>query len=591
MANLIGGNTTGINMWDWNQWGFDTLTAATDSLYEYETPGGNTVQLIGSDFTYGKNNVPAGGTVQVLAIFDNMGNQIASLVLGDAPLADVIANNLHDFWRVLLDGDDQISGGHLADTLEGFDGNDFIFGGGGADNINGGEDDDTIDGGNGDDYVDGANGNDTIFFDAEDGNDIIEGGLGDDTVVHRGLDTGWPDFIHIEKAPVPFQALVAQPFELFAQSSLLKQFVGARAADKLAAPKIDDGEDLGRIIGSKKTTHDGEAEYGDILMRVGSTHSSGQPDEPERTEAIIREVEQIEVIGRDGNDNLYVENLSGTLLESGHVFYDGGAGDDDLLAGTTTTDITYLWNWIEDEGDAGRGDVEFGSGTNDVFHLLDETDDGRAVTLDAGPDHIDLWEGISGFGISPDIQIWNAEILDLDFGGGTDSLIIEHDLSSVYGGVIDVNFGDGDALLDVYDHTSRIEATGGNGHNAFFSGDGDDLLIGGASYDDIFGGGGDDEIYGGALDDDIGGGQGNDTIEGGSGADRFFFEENSGTDTITDYEAGVDVLDFLAYGGIEQDDLEISQNGADTHVTTTTGDTVILQGVQSASLDAVDFLL
>ena len=61
MANLIGGNTVGINMWDWNQWGFDTLTTATDSLYEYETPGGNTVQLIGSDFTYGKYNIPVGG--------------------------------------------------------------------------------------------------------------------------------------------------------------------------------------------------------------------------------------------------------------------------------------------------------------------------------------------------------------------------------------------------------------------------------------------------------------------------------------------------------------------------------------------------
>ena len=619
MANLIGGSTVGINMWNWNQWGFDTLTSATDSVYEYETPGGNTVQLIGSGFVYGEDDLPIGGTVEVLSILDEFGNQVASLVLGSAPLADVIANNLHDFWRVLMDGDDQISGGHLADTLEGFDGNDNIYGGGGDDNINGGDGNDTIDGGNGDDYVDGGNGDDTIFFDAEDGNDIIEGGLGNDTVVHRGLNSDWPDFIYIEKAPSAFQALVTEPFELYAQSSLLKQFDGTRSYEKLvtsteddggdvdgligaelfdgtrsfdkfATPVEDDGGDGGGLIGGKKVLS-GQPEYDDVLLRAGSFTGTGQPDEPDRTEATISEVEQIEVLGRDGNDNLFVEDLSGTLLENGHIFYDGGAGDDDLSAASTTTDITYLWNWIEGEGDAGKGDVEFGSGTNDVFHFLDETDDGHVITLDAGGNHVELWEGVSGFGVSPDIQIWNAEVLDFDFGGGDDAFIVEHDLSSVYGGVLDVNFGDGDALLDIYDHTGRVEATGGNGHNAFFSGDGDDLLIGGDSFDDIFGGAGADEIYGGGADDDIGGGEGDDTIEGGDGADRFFFEANSGTDTITDYEAGVDVLDFLAYGGIELGDLSISQNGADTHITTSTGDTVILQGVQSTSLDAVDFLL
>ncbi len=604
MANLIGGNTVGINMWDWNQWGFDTLTSATESLYEYETPGGNTVQLIGSDFTYGKYGAPVGGTVQVLAIFDDVGNQIASMVLGDAPLADVIANNLHDFWRVLLDGDDQISGGHLSDTLEGFDGDDFISGGGGDDNINGGEGNDIIDGDNGDDYVDGGNGDDTIFFDAEDGNDIIEGGLGNDTVVHRGLDSEWPDFIYIEKAPAQFEAMVAQqvmqyaqpelqfgqPVHQLAQGAQFKQAEFARPMDKLATPENDDGGNDGRIIGSKTWTSGAEPEYGDIQMRVGSFTGTGQPDEPDRTQATIREVEQIEVLGRDGNDQLYVENLNGTLLENGHVFFDGGAGDDDLHAAETTTDITYLWNWLEGQGDAGKGDVRFGSSTNDTFHFLDETDDGHTLQFDAGGDHVELWEGVSGFGVSPDIQIWDAEFLDFDFGGGDDAFIVDHDLSGVYGGVLDIDFGDGTALLDIYDHTGRIEATGGNGHNAFFSGAGDDLLIGGASFDDIFGGAGDDEIYGGAEGDDIGGGEGNDLIEGGSGADRFFFEENSGTDTITDYEVGTDVLDFLAYGGIDQNDLVISQNGADTHITTTTGDTVILQEVQSASLSAVDFL-
>ena len=611
MANLTGANTEGLNIWDWNQWGFDHLVSATGSVYEYETPAGYSVVITGSGFTYDKSGDPLSGTVETVSIYDDFGNQIASLVLGDAPLTDLVANNFHDFWSVLLAGDDILALGGQDDTVSAHDGDDIVFGGAGDDNIFGGEGNDIIDGDGGDDYVNAGNGDDTIYFDAEEGNDIIEGGLGNDTVVHRGLNGDWPDFIYIEKASEALE-IVEQPvdfepaYQFFAgQDSSEIQSLGTRQTDPFKAfaveepegetfgYKVDEGRDTdGTFGGSKTIGHDGPEEYDDVQIRAGSFTNTDDPQEPDRTKATIREVEQIEVLGRDGNDNLYVDNLAGTLLENGHITFDGGAGEDDLHAGSTTTAVTYQWRWVEGEGDAGKGNVDFGSNTQDVFHFIDETNDGHRLSLGENGADVEIWEGISGYGVDEDISINGAEFLDFDFGGGDDDFIVDFDLSGVYSGVLDVNFGEGDALLDAGAHTGRIEAIGGDDHNAFFSGSGDDLLVGGASYDDIFGGDGDDEIIAGAGDDDIGGGEGNDTIEGGAGFDRFFFEENSGTDMIIDFEDGIDILDYTGFGGtIEYADLTINQLGDDTYISGPGGETVILQGVQAATIDNSDFLI
>lgn len=592
MANLIGGLFEGINVWDWNQWGFDHVISSTDTVYEYDTPAGNTVQLIGSGFAYDKSGDPLAGTVTAVVILDDMGNQIASLVLGNASLADMIANNFHDFWRELLSGDDQITTGWQADTINGFDGNDYIHGGGGDDNINGGDGNDNLNGGLGDDFIEGGLGDDTITFNAIQGDDTIDGGAGHDTVVHNGLNGDWPDHIHIEKAPQMMQMLQHESAQ-FLQAKAVGQLLGTRSTGELGyAVKDAPGDDNG-IIGGKKVLSGGPATYDDVLLRAGSVTGTGDPMEPDRTEATISGVEEIRVYGHDGNDTLWVDDLSGTLLENGHVFFDGGDGDDNLNGAASSTSMTYLWHWIQGEGDPGDGDVNFGSANDDLFHFLDDTVDGHRITLDAFGSDIRLWEGPSGFGITPDIRISNAEFLDFDFGGGDDEFYTDTDLTAVYGGVLDITFGEGDADLDTQSHSGRIEVIGGTGHNAFFAGGGDDLLIGGDQHDDIFGGAGADEINGLGGDDDIGGREGDDTLTGGEGGDRFFFEAGSGTDTITDFEAGLagnDVLDFLAYGAIDQNDLDISQVGADTHITTSTGDTVILANVLTTDLDDGDFL-
>ena len=53
-----------------------------------------------------------------------------------------------------------------------------------------------------------------------------------------------------------------------------------------------------------------------------------------------------------------------------------------------------------------------------------------------------------------------------------------------------------------------------------------------------------DKLIGGDGSDDLYGGQGNDELFGGSGQDIFWFAPGEGTDTVYDYQPGVDLIGF-----------------------------------------------
>jgi Ca2+-binding RTX toxin-like protein len=54
-----------------------------------------------------------------------------------------------------------------------------------------------------------------------------------------------------------------------------------------------------------------------------------------------------------------------------------------------------------------------------------------------------------------------------------------------------------------------------------------------------------DVVRGGGGDDALAGGNGNDRLRGAEGADTFVFDDMSeGSDTILDFEAGLDRVDF-----------------------------------------------
>lgn len=80
-------------------------------------------------------------------------------------------------------------------------------------------------------------------------------------------------------------------------------------------------------------------------------------------------------------------------------------------------------------------------------------------------------------------------------------------------------------------------------------GQGRDLIVGNGVANRIDGQGGSDVLQGGAGDDTLIGGLGNDTLSGGGDKDVFVFAKDGSTDTITDFQTGIDKIDLSAVVG------------------------------------------
>ncbi len=93
---------------------------------------------------------------------------------------------------------------------------------------------------------------------------------------------------------------------------------------------------------------------------------------------------------------------------------------------------------------------------------------------------------------------------------------------------------DGDIIDGADGLDDNIQGMGGN--DTINAGQGNDTIDGGSGNDTIDGGSGNDTIDGGSGNDTIIGGGGDDTLTGGGGND--IFSEQSGVDTITDFNVG-----------------------------------------------------
>ena len=110
----------------------------------------------------------------------------------------------------------------------------------------------------------------------------------------------------------------------------------------------------------------------------------------------------------------------------------------------------------------------------------------------------------------------------------------------------------------------------------------------------VGGGAIDDTLVGSAIADLISGLGGNDTLTGGAGSDTFFFSPGSGADTITDFMAGVDMIDLRGFAGMGYASLadvssHSTQTGADLIIDMGGTNSIQLTGVNLASLHAADF--
>jgi hypothetical protein len=121
-------------------------------------------------------------------------------------------------------------------------------------------------------------------------------------------------------------------------------------------------------------------------------------------------------------------------------------------------------------------------------------------------------------------------------------------------------------------------------------GAGDDLVDGTEGNDKLLGNWGNDILVGGEGNDLLAGGFGNDLLVGGAGSDRFLLVSNLESDTIADFESGVDAL--ALFGTLTFGQLEITQSNDDTLISVTgTGEVLAtLTGVQANLLTAADFI-
>ncbi len=117
-----------------------------------------------------------------------------------------------------------------------------------------------------------------------------------------------------------------------------------------------------------------------------------------------------------------------------------------------------------------------------------------------------------------------------------------------------------------------------------------------AGNDALIGTAGNDKVVGGAGNDFLRGAFGKDSLTGGTGADTFVVEADTGTDTITDFNAAEGDRIALS-GGLTFGRLTFAQgigaNATDTLISQTGSSNVlaVLNGVQESSLTATDFTI
>lgn len=163
------------------------------------------------------------------------------------------------------------------------------------------------------------------------------------------------------------------------------------------------------------------------------------------------------------------------------------------------------------------------------------------------------------------------------------------------------NGGNGADML--FGLPGTIDIIAGNaGNDTIYGYEMDDFLLGGAGNDTVwggddndivYGGAGNDLLYGEAGNDRIAGDKGTDTLSGGTGADVFLFTRRFGQDTITDFEDGVDQLQFAknVFANTAAVLSSASQVGDDVVIQTALGDTVTLLNFLLSNLDASDIII
>ncbi|MCB0969415.1 MAG: calcium-binding protein, partial [Ilumatobacter sp.] len=421
-----------------------------------------------------------------------------------------------------------------------------------ADYIAGGGGNDTITAGYGDDIVHGAAGNDAIIGGF--GDDNLYGGLDNDTLTGAAGDD--------------------QLFGSHGDDTLY----GGGDADELTGGVGGDYLDGGDGVDEARYT---TSSVGVTVDLLNGTASGG--------DAAGDTLVDIENLFGSGNDDTFIGDAGSNSLNgfNGNDILQGGAGADILFGGYGSDTADYSDSSVAVDVRLHTSTGVGGTADGDTLLAMENV---------IGSDYGDFIQGMNGTNVltggdgNDTLNGLNGN--DTLYGGEGEDVLIGgkgYDVLDGGGGIDTARYTNSDGLIRINLETGF---TSGAGH-AF----GDTLVsienIVGSIYNDVITGDANTNVLDGYNGNDkLDGGEGDDTLTGGTGNDTFVFTKVLfGDDVITDFDDGVDMLDFTALG-LDETDFTIAQAGADTVLTLISdpGQTVTLLGVTATTIDASDFV-
>lgn len=267
----------------------------------------------------------------------------------------------------------------------------------------------------------------------------------------------------------------------------------------------------------------------------------------------------VNIVNNTFSNNFSEEQGSAITVENGSVLELSNS----IVWGNSSTEEgeqVYTKNEVEN----------FEESTATVSYTLVEEGFSGENNLEDDPEFVDLENGDYRLNSdSPALDVGDNDLVNVDVDLDGNSRIINeivdlgaYEFSSTAN---EIRGTDGDDSLVggsdndlILGFEGRDTLTGGGGNdtidggpsNNFLSGGpGNDSLTGGSARDLLRGGLGDDTLNGDTANDILSGDGGNDVIIGGEGSDRFEFNSpEEGTDTITDFESGNDLISISVEG-------------------------------------------
>ena len=512
-------------------------------------------------------------------------------------------------------------------------GNDNLIGTASNDDIYALQGDDIIEGGLGDDNLYGAQGSDTYYYSSGDGNDYIDDEDGSTTSIDRlvfrdinpndvrlsiiggndllitiiatGETVRLDEQFYSPATGYGFEEIVFADGTIWDRSIIRVKVIEHAQTDgddTINGTKSDDVFEGGLGDDSLYGSHGSDTYY----------YSSGDgndyiDDEDGSTTSIDRLVfrdinpndVRLSIIG--GNDLLITIIATGETVRLDEQFYSPatGYGFEEIVFADGT-----IWDRIDIA-------AQIIIGTS-LAEVLNGTANNDTISGLAGDDILNGNDG-------NDLLIGGEGADSLDGGAGIDTASYEDSTSGVYVHMLDHAQNTGDALGDTYnsienlkgsDYDDTLIAT--DDDNFIWADEGDDIVLGLEGDDTIYGGAGDDQLYGNEGDDvlvgDIGAdsafgdegedridlGDGDDYAEGGSGNDTFVFRSGLGNDYIADFQGGAGASDIIELQGMgissyAQLQAYMSEWNGTTYIDFDANNSITLEGVTMASLDADDF--